>query len=90
MSPLWFWRKTKTGIKMVSGGKRDGAGRKARPTSKAKGIWCSQITNEQRDFIMKWLSPEDRYGVLMVAANTASTRRGTVAILGKRSKPPRG
>ena len=53
------------------GGLRKGAGRKARPTLKAKGIWLGQITNEQRDFIMQWLSPEDRYGVLMAAANKA-------------------
>lgn len=58
---------------MVSGGSRSGAGRKARPTPKSKGIWCGQIADEQRDFIMKWLSPEDRYGVLMAAANKAST-----------------
>jgi hypothetical protein len=56
---------------MPKGGARKGAGRKARPTSKAKGIWCGQITDEQRDFIMQWLSPEDRYGVLMAAANKA-------------------
>jgi len=56
---------------MPKGGTRKGAGRKARPTSKAKGIWCGQITNEQRDFIMQWLSPEERYGVLMAAANKA-------------------
>jgi len=74
----------------MRGGARKGAGRKARPTLKAKGVWCGQISDEQRNFIMQWLSPEDRYSVLMAAANKASTRRGgTVAILGKRSKPPR-
>ena len=56
---------------MPKGGARIGAGRKARSTLKAKSIWCGQITNEQRDFIMQWLSPEDRYGVLMAAANKA-------------------
>ena len=45
---------------MPKGGARIGAGRKARPTSKAKGIWCGQITDEQRDFIMQWLSPDER------------------------------
>lgn len=59
---------------MVSGGSRKGAGRKARPTPKAKSIWCGQITDEQRDFIMQWLSPDDRFRVLMAAANTASSR----------------
>ena len=54
---------------MPKGGARKGAGRKARPTSKAKGIWCGQIANEQRDFIMQWLSPDERFGVLMAAAN---------------------
>lgn len=74
---------------MVSGGARNGAGRKARPTSKAKGIWCGQITDEQRDFIINSLSPEERFGALWAAANKASTRRGgTVANLWKRSNPP--
>jgi hypothetical protein len=53
------------------GGARAGAGRKSRPSAKSKGIWCGQITDEQRDFIMQWLSPEDRYSVLMAAANKA-------------------
>ena len=76
---------------MPKGGARKGAGRKARPTSKAKGIWCGQITDEQRDFVINSLSPEERFGALWAAANKASTRRGdTVANLGKRSKPPRG
>ena len=57
----------------MRGGARKGAGRKARPTSKAKGIWCGQISDEQRNFIMQWLSPEDRYSVLMAAANKACT-----------------
>jgi hypothetical protein len=61
------------------GGAREGAGRKARPAPKSKGIWCGQITDEQRDFIMQWLSPEDRYSVLMAAANKACTRQGQVA-----------
>ena len=56
---------------MKHGGFRKGAGRKARPTSKAKSIWCGQIPNEQRDFIMQWLSPDDRFQVLMAAANKA-------------------
>lgn len=76
---------------MVSGGKREGAGRKSRPAPKSKGIWCGQITDEQREFIMQWLSPDERFSVLMAAANKAYTRRGgTVANLGERSKPPRG
>jgi hypothetical protein len=54
-----------------SGGWREGAGRKSRNTPKSKGIWCSQITDEQRDFIMQWLSPDDRFSALMAAANKA-------------------
>ena len=76
---------------MTRGGARKGAGRKARPTSKAKGIWCGQITDEQRSFIMQWLSPEDRYAVLLAAANKACTRRGAVAALeSKNTVAPRG
>ena len=63
---------------MPRGGAREGAGRKSRPAPKSKGIWLGQITDEQRDFIMQWLSPEDRYGVLMAAANKACTRRAKV------------
>lgn len=58
---------------MVSGGARKGAGRKARPSAKSKPIWCGQISQEDRAFIVKWLSPEDRYQVLMAAANNASS-----------------
>lgn len=76
---------------MPKGGKREGAGRKARPISKATPIWCGQISKEDKAFIVKHLSPEERYQVLMAAANTASTRRGgTVAKKGKVAKPPRG
>lgn len=75
----------------MRGGARKGAGRKARPTSKSKGIWCGQITDEQRDFIIQWLSPEERFGALWSAANKAYTRRGgTVSNLGERSKPHAG
>jgi len=58
------------------GGKREGAGRKLRPAKKSKGIWCGQITDEQRDFIMQCLSPDERFSVLMAAANKACTGRG--------------
>lgn len=60
---------------MPKGGARKGAGRKSRPTLKAKGIWCGQIANEQRDFIMQWLSPDERFSVLMAAANKACSGR---------------
>lgn len=56
---------------MVSGGSRKGAGRKARPSPKSKPIWCGQISEEDRVFIVKWLSPDQRHQVLMAAANTA-------------------
>jgi len=58
------------------GGKREGAGRKVRSEPKSKGVWLGQITDEQRDFIMQWLSPDERFRVLMAAANTARTRQG--------------
>ena len=64
---------------MPKGGARKGAGRKARPTLKAKGIWLGQITDEQRDFIMQWLSPKDRYSVLLAAANKACSGLAPVA-----------
>jgi hypothetical protein len=56
---------------MSKGGARKGAGRKSRPAPKSKCIWCGQITDEQRDFIIQWLSPDERFGALWAAANKA-------------------
>jgi hypothetical protein len=56
---------------MPKGGARKGAGRKARPSSKSKLYWCGQHSEEDRDFIMQWLSPDERFSVLMAAANKA-------------------
>ncbi len=76
---------------MPRGGVREGAGRKSRPAPKSKGIWCGQITDEQRSFIMQWLSPENRYAVLLAAANKACTRRGAgAAHESKNTVAPRG
>ena len=60
---------------MVSGGSRNGAGRKARPTPKSKPLWCGQISDEDRKFILDNLTPDERYQVLMAAANKASSGR---------------
>lgn len=59
------------------GGKRNGSGRKPRPDPKSKGVWLGQITDEQRYFIMQWLSPDERFSVLMAAANKACNGRAT-------------
>ena len=59
---------------MPKGGSRKGAGRKARPTPKSKPIWCGQISDEDRKLIVDNLSPDERYQVLMAAANKARTR----------------
>ena len=64
---------------MVSGGKREGAGRKSRPAPKSNGIWCGQITDEQRDFIIQWLSPDERFGALWAAANKACNGLGVLS-----------
>lgn len=58
------------------GGKREGAGRKTRSTPKSLPIWCGQITNEQRDFILRWLSPDERFGALAAKANNTCTLAG--------------
>lgn len=60
---------------MPRGGVRLGAGRKARPYPKSKGIWCGQITDEQRDIIIQYLSPEERFRILITAANKACSGR---------------
>lgn len=61
------------------GGSRVGAGRKARATPKSKSIWCGQMSEERRNFVLHWLSPSDRFFVLLAAANNASSRTvGTV------------
>ena len=57
--------------KLTHGGLREGAGRKPRPNQKSKGIWCGQISQEDRDFIIQHLTPDERFQVLMVAANNA-------------------
>lgn len=61
-------------MQIKHGGSRSGAGRKARPSAKSKPIWCGQISEKDRSFIMQWLSPDDRFQVLMAAANNASSR----------------
>ena len=71
---------------MPKGGARKGAGRKARPVSKSKPIWCGQISDEDRKLIVDNLSPEERYQVLMAAANKARTRQGQRAADQKGSK----
>lgn len=56
-------------MKNSHGGSRKGAGRKTRLTPKSKPIWCGQISESDRDFIVRWLSPDERFSVLMAAAN---------------------
>ena len=72
---------------MVSGGAGRGQGRHARVAPKSKGIWCGQITDEQRDLIINSLSPEERFSALWAAANKASTRRGGTVASDDESKP---
>lgn len=55
-------------MKKTHGGKREGAGRHARPEPKAKSIWCGQISNEERDLILSKLTPDERRQVLLKAA----------------------
>lgn len=54
--------------KSKHGGKREGAGRPPRPNAKAKSVWCGQITDEEREFIIKNLTPEERLEALLKAA----------------------
>jgi hypothetical protein len=63
---------------MVSGGLRKGAGRKARPDPKSDPLWIGQRSKEDIAFIKKWLSPDDRFQVLMAAANNACTLTGGI------------
>lgn len=85
------YKDTKTCPCPSHGGARGGAGRKQRLDPKSKPIWCGQIPQEDRAFIVKWLSPEDRYQVLMTAANNACTRRGAGwAIIGRVRVPHAG
>jgi hypothetical protein len=64
-------------MKTKHGGERQGAGRKPRPTPKSKSIWCGQITEDQRDFIIQSLTPEERFQILLMAA-THNTTTGKV------------
>ncbi|HEU4345383.1 MAG TPA: hypothetical protein VFU31_27845 [Candidatus Binatia bacterium] len=60
--------------KLTHGGSRPGSGRKSRPVPKAKGIWCGQITDAQRAYIIERLTPDERYQALAAAAEKAETK----------------
>ena len=57
------------------GGKREGAGRPPRHAAKAKSIWCGQLTDEEREFIINNLTPEERLEALMKAARKKENDR---------------
>ena len=61
------------------GGHRKGAGRKARSEPKAKPIWCGQISQEDREFIMNMLTPDERFRKLMTAALAAKRESPDIA-----------
>ena len=49
------------------GGKREGAGRPPRQEPKARPIWCGQMSEQDRAFIMDTLAPDERFDALMDA-----------------------
>jgi hypothetical protein len=57
------------------GGARPGAGRKARPEPRSKGIWCGQITKNERKEIMT-LTPEERRKALVTMATRKAMNDG--------------
>jgi hypothetical protein len=52
------------------GGTRKGAGRKPRPLPKSTPIWAGQLTEQERDYILANLTPDERYQALLKAAQT--------------------
>ena len=63
--------------KGTHGGPGRGQGRHRREAPKSKGIWCGQISEEQRDFIMQTLTPEERLNALLQAAKAKKQTRST-------------
>jgi hypothetical protein len=50
------------------GGKRPGAGRKRRKEPKSRPIWCGQMSEVDRQFILDNTTPADRFRVLIAMA----------------------
>ena len=59
------------------GGSRDGSGRPTRSAPKQKGIWCGQITDEQRERIIKSLTPEERFAAMLDAVEKKNEHADT-------------
>lgn len=53
--------------KATWGGQRKGAGRPSRSEPKSKPIWCGQLTDAERDLILKTLTADERGQVLLHA-----------------------
>jgi len=54
--------------KFTWGGSRPGSGRHPRQEPKALPIWCGQMSEQDRQFILDKLTPEERCAALMEAA----------------------
>jgi len=59
---------------MPRGGPRPGAGRPRRPGPKAKPIWIGPISEDQRQYIIERLSPQERLVALLDAAKRKEGR----------------
>ena len=53
------------------------AGRPPRPAPKAYAIWCGQISHEDRNLILEYLTAEERYRLLINAARERATMAST-------------
>ena len=55
---------------MPKGGTRKGAGRKPRSLPKSTPVWVGQLTEQEREYILRHLTPDERYQALLKAAQT--------------------
>jgi hypothetical protein len=52
----------------MKGGARPRAGRKPRSEPKSTPVWVGQRTEQERDYILRHLTPDERYQALLKAA----------------------
>jgi hypothetical protein len=66
--------------KKTYGGKREGAGRPRRAEPKSKPIWCGQISEEQRQYIITSLTPTERFDALRQYAQDKFSHSGSTSM----------
>lgn len=55
-------------MKNKQGGRRKGAGRPRRLGPKSTPIWCGRMSKEDRELILAYTKPDERFAVLLATA----------------------